>query len=188
MTLPCVRVSVLRLLSVAVLLAIAMSWVGNRFHQSMQSAALEEIESDWPTTLPKEENRIRAFNGISMVAPSGWFAKISEDSVELIAPGNEILKSRFVVTAVNDPFRHQQPLPRTNLFQDTHACVKILHVKTTPLEPTRHEAHVIVDRDGTLYEITFFTYKHFTKEIPDRIWTYLETFELSDKTMTAMID
>ncbi len=187
MTLPSVRVSVLRLLCVAVMLTVAMSWMGNHLHHSMQSAELK-IQSDWPTTLPKEDNRIRAFDGTSIVAPAGWLAKISEDSVEVIAPGNGIRKSHFMVNVVSDPYRHQQPLPRTNLFQNGHACVKILHVKTTPIEPARHEAHVIVDRDGTLYEITFVTYKHFTKEIPDRIWSYLETFELSEKKMTALLD
>ncbi|MDG2388079.1 MAG: hypothetical protein P8M30_02050 [Planctomycetaceae bacterium] len=161
--------------------------MGNHLHQSMQSSELK-LQSDWPTTLPDEENRIRAFNGTSIVAPAGWLAKIAENSVEVIAPGHDERTSRFVVKVVSDRHRHQQPLPRTHLFQNGHACVKILHVKTTPFEPARHEAQVIVDCDGTLYEISFVTYKHFTKQVPDRIWNYLETFELSDKKMTVMLD
>lgn len=185
MTSPSVRVSIVRVLCVASVLTLGMRWVGNRIHESMQSTKIE-FENDWPTSIPTEANRVRAFNGVSMIAPEGWYATISEDTVEVEAPGTGNHNSVFRVTTVKDPYRHQRPLPRTNLFQEGHACVKILHIKTSVTDPTLHEAQVVVDRDGTLFEVSFSTYKHFTGHIPDRIWNYLETFEVSDRKLTAM--
>lgn len=187
MTTPSVRVSILRVFCVASVLTLGMSWVGHRIHESVQTSQLE-IRNDWPTSLPEEDNRVRAFNGISMIAPKGWYTTISEDTIKVESPQTNDRHSEFLVGQVKDPYKHPTPLPRTNLFQDGHACVKILHVKTTPSDPARHEAHVIVNREGALYEISFTTYKHFSGRIPDRIWNYLETFELSDKKLTAMID
>lgn len=185
MTTPSVRVSILRIVCVASVLSLGMGWIGHRIHESLRATEIE-VKNDWPTALPQEENRVRAFNGMSMVAPVGWFSTIAEDSIEVEAPGTDLCRSKFRIEAVKDPYRHQRPLPRTSLFQEGHACVKILHVKTTPTDPYVHEAKVIVEREGSLYELTFSTYKHFTGHIPGRIWNYLETFEQSDKTLTAM--
>jgi len=187
MTMPSVKVSALRLLTVAIVLVLTINWVRNRERGSSENAQLN-IEDDWPTTLPDEENRIRAFDGTSIVAPEGWFATIGRSSLELTAPGPSAFRSQFCVTKVDDPFKHQRPLPRTCLFQDSHACVRILHIDTHPLSPTVHEANVVVQRNGELYELSFRTYKHFTKRVPDRIWNYLETFELTDEKLTAMLN
>ena len=188
MTMPSVRVSILRLLSVAVVLTVGMHLVGERFQQSLQESRLK-AQNDWPTSLPHEANRIHAFNGTSFIAPEGWVANVGADSIELTSSQPVLNPSSFVIREVEDPFRHPRPLPRTHLYQETHACVKILHSRSTPYDPVRHEAHIILEHDARLYEISFLTYKKFTRQVPERIWNYLETFQTADsEALTASLN
>jgi hypothetical protein len=187
---PSVNVSVFRLVSVALVLILAMNWVGRQIRKSMENHSLQVVE-DWPTRKPDEQRRVYSLDGLSIVTPEGWRASISPNTIRLVGP--EVPRgymgpSEIQVNKVTDPYRHPFPLPHTNAFQDGYACVKILHVRSTPYEPSRHEGHVVVERSGGQYEIIFRSYKYFTKRIPDRIWRYLETFDIEEKSLTASLD
>jgi hypothetical protein len=167
-----------------------MNWVGRQISKSLDRQTLKVVE-DWPTTSPDENRRVYSFDGLSMVVPDGWRASISPDSIQLAAPDvppGFMGPSEIRVNKVTDLYRHPTPLPRTAEFQDGYACVKILHVRSTPHEPERHEACVVVERNHCQYEIVFRSYKYFTKRVPDRIWAFLETFEIEDNSLTASLD
>jgi len=180
MTRPSVRVSVFRLVVVALLLGLVMNRVGHQIRKSIDNQQTVKVAEDWPTSLPNESLRVHSLDGLSIIRPSGWEASISDGSIHLVGPSTRpgyLTPSEIRVNRVTDPYRHPRPLPRSTLFQDGHACLKILHVRSTPQEAEWHEAHVIVKQNDEMYEIIFRSHKYFEKRVPDRIWNYLETFK-----------
>lgn len=190
MTRPPVRVSVFRLVTVAALLVLAMNRLGHKIRESIDKQA--SIVEDWPTTLPDESRRVYSLEGLSIIRPDGWDATVSEDSIKLVGPETPpgyLSASEIRVNRVYDPYRHPRPLPRTTPFQNQRACLKILHVRSSPQEPVWHEAHVILKQNDEIYEVIFRSHKHFTKRVPDRVWEYLETFQYRDSnSLTASLE
>jgi len=186
---PSVNVSVFRLVLVALLLTLIANAVGRQISRSMKGQSLDVAE-DWPTKSPDENRRVYSLDGLSIVTPEGWRASIAPNSIELVgpaAPPGYLNPSEIEVNKVTDPYRHPFPLPHTTPFQDGYGCMKILHVRSTPYEPERHEACVVVERNNCQYEIIFRSHKYFTKRVPERIWSYLETFEIEEKPLTASL-
>lgn len=192
MTRPSVRVSVFRLVVVALLLVLLMNRVGHQIRKSIDNQQTVKVAEDWPTTLPRETLRVYSLDGLSIIRPAGWEASISDGSIQLVAPNappGYLKPSEIRVNRVTDPYRHPRPLPRTTLFKDRHACLKILHIRSSPQESEWHEAHVIMKQNDEMYEIVFRSHKYFEKRVPDRIWNYLETFQKRERdSLTASLE
>lgn len=170
------KLSVFRVVWTASILIAMMSYAGERLSGFLQDTPRVSVKREFPTSAPREENRVSAAEGFSLIAPEGWKAIRGENQL-LFVPGNRSSRETSIrVTLLEDRYRHPVPLPETRLFQDQPAYSV---VRTEPAglgEPERHELYVVFERERQLFELCYQSTRELKPGVRENVCSYLETF------------
>lgn len=170
------KLSVFRIVRTASILIAVMSYAGERLSGFLQNTPRVSFKHEFPTSAPREENRVSAAEGFSLIAPEGWKAIRGEYQL-LFVPGNRSSRETSIrVTLLEDRYHHPVPLPETRLFQNQPAYSVMRTEPAAWGEPERHKLYMVFERDRQLFELCYQSTRELEPGIRENVCSHLETF------------
>ncbi|HSG71746.1 MAG TPA: hypothetical protein VLA12_15090 [Planctomycetaceae bacterium] len=170
------NLTLFRVVWIASILLAVMSFTGEKFSGFLSGNPLSNEGAEFPTSAPREENRVSAAEGFSLIAPEGWKAIRGENQLLFVPGSRASTLTSLRVTLLEDRYRHPVPLPATHTFQNGPAYSVI---RTEPAEwgePGRYELSLVLERDQQLYELRYESAGGDEPGIRAHVWRHFETF------------
>jgi hypothetical protein len=170
------KLSVFRVVWSGAVLCAVMSYVGEKLSGMLWNSSRESSTALIPQEPPREQDRVRAEDGFSLIGPPGWTALRPPRGLLFVSGSPSVEQSRLELTRLEERHRHPVPLPETDRFQDQPAYCVVRNDSSSLGQAECHELFLVIERDGECYEFRFASPVPINPPLRAALWQYFESF------------